>query len=66
MRSALLITAFALFSTAGATAETAAHGSGVPVESGPGPLTPWLALASVALVAALIAAQWLISRGPRR
>jgi hypothetical protein len=65
MRSALLITAFALFSTAGTTAETAARG-GVPVESGPGPLTPWLALASVALVAALIAAQWLISRGPRR
>jgi hypothetical protein len=46
-------------------AHAAVGGGGVPVEAAGHPLTPWLALASVAMVATLFAAHRLVMRGPR-
>jgi hypothetical protein len=48
------------------SAEAVARGGAVPVEAAGHPLTPWLALASAAMVATLFAAQWLVLRGRRR
>ena len=38
----------------------------VPVEGAAHPLTPWLALALAAMVATLLCAHWLVTRGRRR
>jgi hypothetical protein len=48
------------------SAEAAARGGAVPVEAAGHPLTPWLALTFAAMIATLIAAQWLVMRGRRR
>ncbi len=65
MRLFLIAWLLALAPAAQAAAQAAAD-VGVAAEAGPGPLTPWLVLASIALVVTLFAAQWLVNRGPRR
>ncbi len=56
-----------LSSIAAAPAANAAIRDGVvPVEAVGNQLTPWLALASIAMVAMLFAAHWLVARGGRR
>lgn len=49
-----------------AVAEAAGRDGVVSVEAAGNPLTPWLALASAAMVATLFAVHWLVTRGPRR
>lgn len=66
MRLTLLAWPIVLMAATQAAAQAATRDGSVAAEAGPGPLTPWLVLASVALVVMLFAAQWLVSRGPRR
>jgi hypothetical protein len=47
-------------------AEAAVRDGAVPVEAAGNPLTPWLALAFVAMAATLFGAHWLVARGRRR
>lgn len=60
-----VVTLLSSMSTA-AVAEAAARGGAVPVEAAGNPLTPWLALAFVAMVGTLFGAHWLVARGRRR
>ena len=65
MRLVPLLSSIATASVAEVT-EAAVRNGAVPVEAAGNPLTPWLALASVAMMATLIAAHWLVARGRRR
>ncbi len=60
-----LVTLAALIAAAPA-AEAAVRDGAVPIEAAGSHLTPWLALASIAMVASLFAAHWLVTRRPRR
>lgn len=51
---------------AASVAEAAVRDGAVAVEAADSPLTPWLAIAFVAMMATLFAAHWLVSRGRRR
>ena len=60
-----LFTPAALIAAAPA-AEAAVRDGAISVGDAGNPLTPWLALASVAMVATLLAAHWLVTRRPPR
>ena len=48
-----------------AASEGARAGSVAVGESG-GDMTPWLAVSAIAMIAMLLAAQWIVARGPRQ
>jgi hypothetical protein len=51
---------------AAAPAAPAAMRDGAVSVAGGNPAAPWLALASVGMVATLFVVHWLVTRGPRR
>jgi hypothetical protein len=51
---------------AASAAEAAVRNGVLPVEATANPLTPWLAIAFLAMMAILFAACWLVTRGPGR
>ncbi len=60
------ITLLLAWTAAASAAEAAVPDGAVSVEAAGNPLTPWLALAFVLMVATLVAAHWLVARGRRR
>jgi hypothetical protein len=64
MRFPALVASLAAAPSA-ALAAGALRDGALPVGAG-NPAIPWLALASVAMVATLFAVHWLVTRGPRQ